>query len=178
MPDRPSMPPDSPLSGGQITRVSVTYTIPTEKGRWHSIIGLKMMREHARPGRVQDLVYDLAVICEEVIATRPARAEVSVLPSNVARLPSQPPPPRSEAYHILLAVVCDALDCPPPADPSGEEVFLRLRSERARLVLTGLRPLLADQQADPAQMTDAVRRLQDGVAASPADGYAHSPLSC
>jgi hypothetical protein len=178
MPDRPSTPADSPLSGGQITRVSVTYTISTEKGRWHSIIGLKMMRDHACPGRVQDLVYDLAVICEEVIATRPARSEVSVLPSNVARLPFRPPTARSEAYHNLPAAVCDALDCPPPADPSGEEVFLRLRSDRARLVLAGLRSVLADQQVGPAQMIEAIRRLQDGVAASPADGYAHSPRSC
>lgn len=178
MPDRPSTPADSPVSGGQITRVSVTYTIPTKKGRWHSIIGLKMMREYARPGRVQDLVYDLGVICEEVIETRPAQAEVSVLPSNVVRLSFRPPLGRSEAYHNLLAAVCDALDCPAPADPSGEEVFLRLRSDRARLVLAGLRPVLADQQVGPAQMIEAVRRLQDGVAASPADGYAHSPLSC
>ena len=104
--DRPSMPADSPHSGGQITRVSVTYTIPTEEGRWHSILGLKMMREYARPGRVPDLVYDLAVICEEVIAARPARSEVSVLPANVARLPFQPPPARSEAYRNRNLSTC------------------------------------------------------------------------
>jgi hypothetical protein len=178
MPDRPSMPADSPVPAGQITRVSVTYTVPTEEGRYHSILGLKMMCEHARPGRVQDLVYDLAVICEEVIATRPARPEMSVLPANVARLPFAAPPARSEAYRSLLAAVCDALDCPPPAGPAGEAAFLRLRSERARLVLAGLRPVVGDREAGPVQMTEAARRLRDRVAACPADGYVHSPLSC
>lgn len=174
MPDRPSMPADSPLSGGQITRVSVTYTIATEEGRWHSIVGLKMMRDYALHGRVQDLVYDLAVICEEVITARAAQADLSIVPANVARLPFQAPLARSEAYRNLLAVVCDALDCPPPADTSAEEVFLRLRSERARLVLAGLRPMLADEHVGPAQMTEAAGQLRDGVAACPADGYAHS----
>jgi hypothetical protein len=173
MPDRPSMPARPPVAGGEITRVSVTYTVNTEEGRSHAVVGLGRMRKHARPGRVPDLVYDLAVICEEVIAARP---EASVLPSSVVRLPFEAPPGRREAFRNLLAAVCDALDCPPPADAAGEEVFLRLRSERARLVLAALGPVL-DRDSGPVQMTEAARRLRDRVAVCPADGYAHSPLS-
>ena len=62
MPDRPSMPASQPLADGAITRVSVTYMVNTEEGRSHAIVGLGAMRKHARPGRVPDLVYDLAVI--------------------------------------------------------------------------------------------------------------------
>jgi hypothetical protein len=165
MPDRPSMPADPPRPAGEITRVSVTYTAGTGEGAWHAIVGLGLMRKHARADRVTDMVYDLAVICEETLAAGPAR------------LPFQPRPGRREAYGNLLAAVCDALDCPPPADSAGEWAFLRLRSERARLVLAALRPVLADRQAGPVQMTEATRRLRDRVAACPADGYAHSPLS-
>jgi hypothetical protein len=169
MSDRPSTPASPLPAGGEITRVSVTYTVNTEEGRFHRLIGLKMMCEHARAGRVPDLVYDLTVICEEVLAAR-------ALPGNAVRAPFEAPPGRREACRNLLAAVCDALDCPAPADSSGEEVFLRLRSQRARLVLAALGPVL-DRDAGPVQMTDAARRLRDRVAACPAEGYAHSPLS-
>jgi hypothetical protein len=169
MPDRPSTPASPPVTGGEITRVSVTYTLNTEEGRFYRIIGLKMMREHARAGLVPDLVYDLTVICEEVVAAR-------VLPATVVRAPFAALPARREAYRNLLAAVCDALDCPAPADTAEQEVFLRLRSQRARLVQAALGAVL-DRDAGPVQMTDAARRLRDRVAACPADGYAHSPLS-
>jgi hypothetical protein len=169
MPDRPSTPASPPVAGGEVTRVSVTYTMDTEERRFYRIIGLPMMRKHARAGRVPDLVYDLTVICEEVLA---ARAQ----PANVIQAPSEARPGRREAYRNLLAAVCDALDCPAPADAAGQEVFLRLGSQRARLVLAALGPVL-DRDAGPVQMTDAARRLRDRVAASPAEGYAHSPLT-
>jgi hypothetical protein len=173
MPDRSSMPAPAPLPQGEITRVSVTYTVPAEEGPYHAILSLKMMRDCARADRVQDLVDDLAVICEELLA---ARSSAGRLPATVVRLPFQSPPGRREAFGNLLAAVRDALDCPPPAGEAGEAAFVRLRSERARLVLAALRPVLADRDSGPAQMTEAARRLRDRVAARPADGYVHSPL--
>jgi hypothetical protein len=173
MPDRRSMPAPAPLAQGQITRVSVTYTVPAEDGPYHALLSLKMMRDSARADRVADLVHDLTVICEELLA---ARSSAGTLPATVARLPYQGPPGRREAFGNLLAAVRDALDCPPPADGAGEAAFSRLRSERARLVLAALRPVLADRDSGPAQMTEAARRLRDRVAACPADGYPHSPL--
>ncbi len=55
--------------------------------------------------------------------------------------------------------------------------FLRVRSDRARLALAAILPVLADAQSGPAQLTGAARRLLDDVAACPADGYARSSLS-
>ena len=77
----------------------------------------------------------------------------------------------------LLAAVRDALDCPPPADVAGEEVFLRLRCERARLALAAIRAILAHQESGPAEMTAAARRLRSCLADHPADSYSHSPFS-
>jgi hypothetical protein len=77
----------------------------------------------------------------------------------------------------LLTAVQDALDCPPPADATGEQVFLRLRCERARLALAAIRAVLAHQESGPAEMTAAAHRLRDCLADHPADGYGHSPFS-
>jgi hypothetical protein len=174
MADRPSMPAAAPLPSGEITRVSVTYTVTTGEGRWRTIHGLKIMRDHARPDRVADVVDDLAVICEEVLAARPSAGG---LPAGVVRVPFERPVGRREAAcRDLLAAVCEALDCPPPADAAAESVFLRLCSDRSRLAVAALRPVLADRESGPAHMAKAARRLRDRVAACPADGYAHSPL--
>jgi hypothetical protein len=174
MPDGPSTPPPALPPGGQITRVSVTYTVNTEEGRYHAIHGLKMMRKHARPVLVHDLVYDLAVICEDVLAAPPSMAS---LPNNVARLAFERRPARRKAYQDLLAAACDILDCPPPAGPAGEPAFLRLRSERAGLLVAALRPVLGDPVPGPVELTEAAARLRAAIAARPADGYLHSPLS-
>jgi hypothetical protein len=85
--------------------------------------------------------------------------------------------PAGGPYWELLAAVQDALDCPPPADVAGEEVFLRLRCERARLALAAIRAVLAHRDSGPAEMTAAARRLRDCLADYPADGYGHSPFS-
>jgi hypothetical protein len=125
MPDRSSMPAPAPHPAGQITRVSVTYTVPPEDGPFHAIVSLKMMREGARA----DLVHDLSVICEELLA---ARSSAGRLPATVVRLPFQAPPGRREAFGDLLAAACDALDCPPPAGQVGEAAFARLHPAAAR----------------------------------------------
>jgi hypothetical protein len=109
-----------------------------------------------------------------VLAARPF---IGGLPKNVARLPFEQPPARRDAWRDLLAAACDMLDCPPPADPAAEGVFLRLRCERAQLMLGVLRSVLADPVPGPVQLTEAAGRLRSGMAGCPADGYVHSPLS-
>jgi hypothetical protein len=119
------MPPPAPHPGGQITRASVTYTVPAGDGPFHAILSLKMMRDSARA----DLVHDLSVICEELLA---ARSSTGRLPATVVRLPFQAPPGRPEAFGDLLAAVCDPLNCPPPAGQAGEAAFMRLHPAAAR----------------------------------------------
>jgi hypothetical protein len=55
---------------GKITRVAVTYTMDTPDGPRHTFHGLAHMRRHIRPERVSELLDDLTVICEELVATR------------------------------------------------------------------------------------------------------------
>ncbi len=183
MPDRPSAPAIPPAPPGRITRIAVTYTVNTDEGPRHTFHGLIGMERYIRPERLRELTDDLTVICEELLARLPQ--PVTGLPQTVVRLPFRRPPAAGDATapdwpaacRTLLAAVVDALDCPPPAGATDESVFVRLRSDRARLALAALRPVLADRESGPAEMTAAARRLRDGVAACPADGYAHSTLS-
>jgi hypothetical protein len=109
------------------------------------------------------------------------------VPDNVVRVPFGPDPDPAVAdglvarqvakYRDLLSAVADALDCPPPASQSDEDAFMRLRSDRARLALAALRPMLADTEYGSGQIAEATCRLRDGVAAYPADRYAVSALS-
>jgi hypothetical protein len=62
---------------------------------------------------------------------------------------------------------------PAPADLAGEDVFLRLRCERARLALAAIRAVLAHRESGPAEIMAAARRLRDCLA----DGYGHSSFS-
>jgi hypothetical protein len=103
MPDSPSTPRARAAARRcDHTRVSVTYTVNAEEGRCHTMHGLKMMREHARPVLVQDLVYDLAVICEDVLT---GRRSMRSRAKNVVRLSFERPTARREAYRDLLAAV-------------------------------------------------------------------------
>ena len=86
MPDRPSEPDVSPAARGRITRISVTYTVHTGTGPRHTFHSLEAMRQHARPERVDELVEDLTLICEDLLARRPRPA--TRLRRNVVRLPS------------------------------------------------------------------------------------------
>jgi hypothetical protein len=184
MPDRPST-PAAPPPRGKVTRIAVTYTVNTSEGPRHTFHGLIGMQRFVRPERLRELEDDLSVICEDLLANRPQ--PVTGLPQDVVRIAFGPDPAPAGSdgavpglvavCRDLLAAIADALDCPPPAGEPDEGVFLRLRSDRARLALAALRPVLADKECGPGQMAEAACRLRDGVAACPADGYAVSSLS-
>jgi hypothetical protein len=184
VPDRPITPTDPPPRG-KITRIAVTYTLNTSDGPRHTFHGLIGMQRFVRPERLRELEDDLTVICEDLLANRPQPA--TSLAQEVVRIAFGPDPVPAMAdgavpgpvavCRDLLAAVADALDCPPPARETDEEVFLRLRSDRARLALAALRPVLADTECGAGQMAEAACWLRDGVAACPADGYAVSSLS-
>jgi hypothetical protein len=55
---------------GKITRVAVTYTVDTLDGPRHTFHGLAHMRRHIRPERLDELLDDLTVICEDLLAVR------------------------------------------------------------------------------------------------------------
>ena len=55
---------------GKITRVAVTYTVDTIDGPRHTFHGLAHMRRHIRPERLSELLDDLTVICEDLLAAR------------------------------------------------------------------------------------------------------------
>ena len=55
---------------GKITRVAVTYTVDTIDGPRHTFHGLAHMRCHIRPERLSELLDDLTVICEDLLAAR------------------------------------------------------------------------------------------------------------
>ena len=66
MPYCPSEPVVPPTARGRITRISVTYTVNTDAGTRHTFHSLEAMRHHARPERVDELVEDLTLICEDL----------------------------------------------------------------------------------------------------------------
>ena len=54
---------------GKITRLSVTYVATTGDGPAHILtLDLDGMRQHARAERVEELLDDLAMICEDTAA--------------------------------------------------------------------------------------------------------------
>jgi hypothetical protein len=55
---------------GKITRVAITYAVDTPDGPRPTFHGLPHMRRHIRPERVSELLDDLTVICEELVAVR------------------------------------------------------------------------------------------------------------
>ena len=85
MTDRPSEPRVPPALSGRITRISVTYTVNTDAGPRHTFHSLEAMRKHARPERVDELVEDLTLICEDLLARRPQPA--TGLPQAGVRVP-------------------------------------------------------------------------------------------
>jgi hypothetical protein len=90
MPDRPSDPVVPPVLSGKISRISVTYTVNTSAGPRHTFHTLEAMRQHARPERVQELIDDLALICEDLLARRPQPA--TGLPAGAVRVPFEDSP--------------------------------------------------------------------------------------
>lgn len=55
---------------GKITRVAVTYTVDTLDGPRHTFHGLAHMRRHIRPEQLGELLDDITVICEDLLAAR------------------------------------------------------------------------------------------------------------
>jgi hypothetical protein len=180
MPDRPGTPADPPAPPkGKITQISATYTVNTDSGPWRTFHGLAAMYKQASPGRVKELIDNLTVICEELLAARgPSPLGV---PPGMMRVPFGPPPATADAsgapWRELLTAIRDALDCPPPVTAANEETFLRLRCGRARLALDAIGSVLADRDSGRAELTVAARTLRDGLAGYPADGHCHSALS-
>lgn len=91
MPDRSSQPvtPSDPV--GRITRIAITYTVNTDKGPRHTFHGLPGMREHIRPERLEELLEDLTLICEDLLAAR-QQPILNKLPPDTVRLPFEPGP--------------------------------------------------------------------------------------
>ena len=57
---------------GKIAKLEVVYEIDGGNGVEAKSISLTAMRKHARPERVEDLLEDLELICEDVQAARDA----------------------------------------------------------------------------------------------------------
>jgi hypothetical protein len=58
---------------GKISRIAVTYTVDTADGPLHTFHGLAHMRAHIQPARLQPFLDELTAICQELLASRPAR---------------------------------------------------------------------------------------------------------
>jgi hypothetical protein len=67
-----------------ITRISVTITEDTPAGPRHLLYGLSDMRKFARAERVDDLLDDLEVICEDVQEARDRAGESGRRPPDSA----------------------------------------------------------------------------------------------
>lgn len=89
MPDHPSQPVEPSALAGRITRISITYTVNTDKGPQHTFHGLSKMREHIRPERLEELLEDLTLICEDLLAA-PQQPTVNRLLPETVRLPFVP----------------------------------------------------------------------------------------
>ena len=170
MSDRPSESAPVPVLAGKVTNLSVTYVVETATGPRVTFHGLRPMRRYACPDRVAELTGLLEVICEQVLASRPARSVYAV--PQAVRMAAGSSPGRAAApmapCRALLDAVAGALDCAPPADAAGQEAFLRVQAERARLVLAALAPLLAERGPGLAGAADAAALLRQGMTAGPA----------
>jgi hypothetical protein len=96
MPDPSGQPATPPPPAGRITRIAVTYTVNTDKGPRHTFHGLSRMQEHIRPERLKELLEDLTMICEELLAVE-QQSTLNKLSPDAARIPFEPSQdPRSE----------------------------------------------------------------------------------
>ena len=76
---------------GKITRIAVTYTVDTPGGPRHTFHGLAHMRRHVRPERLSELLDDLTIICEDLLAARePSRANgLATVPERLTSMTSE-----------------------------------------------------------------------------------------
>jgi hypothetical protein len=64
-------------TGGRILALTVCYEVDTPRGPQKATVDLEAMLRHCRPERVEDLLDDLTVLCEDVLAeSRPSLAVV------------------------------------------------------------------------------------------------------
>ena len=61
---------DAAPSGGEVADISVDYLTETPEGPQRVTVKLAAMIQHCRPERVQDLVEDVALLAEDVLAGR------------------------------------------------------------------------------------------------------------
>jgi hypothetical protein len=73
---------------GKITRVAVTYTVDTPGGPRHTFHGLAHMRRHIRPERLGELLDDLTVICEDLLAVREPNSANGLAVARERRAPT------------------------------------------------------------------------------------------
>jgi hypothetical protein len=85
MSGRSRSPAVSPAVKGKVTQISVTYTVNTESGPWRTFHGLAAMHKQASPERVRELLDNLTVICEELLAAR--GPTVLGVPATAVRVP-------------------------------------------------------------------------------------------
>ncbi len=57
-------------TGGRILAITVCYETDTPRGPEQTMVDLEAMLRHCRPERVEDLLEDLTLLCEDVVARR------------------------------------------------------------------------------------------------------------
>ena len=96
--------------------------------------------------------------------------------------PTPPPrrlphvPPGSTPLRELAAAITAALTLPSPAASRDEITYLRLARDRARLVLSACRDILADREIedDPRDVMVIVCSLREEATRLPSSGYGHA----
>jgi hypothetical protein len=94
--------------------------------------------------------------------------------------PAIPPvPPGSTPLRELAHAVANALALPGPATTRDELTYLRIRRDRARLVVFAMLRILADHEIenDPGDVMAAVTTLREQVAELCDDAFDHSPAA-
>jgi hypothetical protein len=56
--------------GGRIVQISIDYLIETPEGPQRETVDLASMVQHCRRERVEDLLDDATMLCEDALATR------------------------------------------------------------------------------------------------------------
>jgi hypothetical protein len=70
---------------GEITYVTVGWTVDTDDGPQQAVISLESMRKHCRAERVEDLVDDLTLLCQDVQDAWDAQESHGGVPLRVVR---------------------------------------------------------------------------------------------
>jgi hypothetical protein len=86
-------------------------------------------------------------------------------------------PPNSTPCRELLRAIRTALRLPYPASVADERLYYVLRSKRASLAVEACDRILADPDADAADMLVNADVLTDQLADLPPDTYRHNPLA-